>query len=59
MKSEHLSSGLMKQLAFQSDTTRAAEDQPKATKYFQSQDPFDSVSSLEQVQGTEVLDMYS
>ncbi|XP_062057295.1 centrosomal protein of 192 kDa isoform X1 [Lepus europaeus] len=56
MKSEHLSSGLMKQLAFQSDTTRAAEDQPKATKYFQSQDPFDSVSSLEQVQADSSVD---
>lgn len=54
MKSEHLSSGLMKQSAFESDTTRAAENQPKTTKYFQSQDPFDSVSSLEQVQDSSV-----
>lgn len=51
IESQHLSDAVLEESALQSDIARTEEEQAKTAKCFQSQDPFDKISPLEQVQG--------
>lgn len=57
MESQHLSDAVLKELVFQRDTARTEEEQTKTAKSFQSKDLFGRISPLEQMQGTELLEI--
>lgn len=52
-----MSDAVLEESALQSDIARTEEEQAKTAKCFQSQDPFDKISPLEQVQGTELIEI--
>ncbi|XP_032731711.1 centrosomal protein of 192 kDa isoform X4 [Lontra canadensis] len=54
IESQHLSDAVLEESALQSDIARTEEEQAKTAKRFQSQDPFDKISPLEQVQDSPV-----
>ncbi|XP_044099598.1 centrosomal protein of 192 kDa isoform X1 [Neovison vison] len=51
---QHLSDAVLEESALQSDIARTEEEQAKTAKHFQSQDPFDKISPLEQVQDSPI-----
>ncbi|XP_045880017.1 centrosomal protein of 192 kDa isoform X3 [Meles meles] len=54
IESQHLSDTVLEESALQSDIARTEEEQAKTAKRFQSQDPFDKISPLEQEQDSPV-----
>ena len=52
-----MSGAVLKESAFQSDRERTEEEHVRAAKPFQSQDPSDGISPLEQERGTELLEI--
>ena len=52
-----MSDALLEESALQSDIAGPEEEEAKTAKPFQSQEPFDRISPLEQVQGTEFLEI--
>lgn len=59
IESQHLSDAVLKESAFQSDVARTEQEEAKTAKSLQSQEPFDKILPLEQVQGTEPLEIIS
>lgn len=59
IESQHMSDAVLEESALQGDKARTEEEQAKTAKPFQSQDPFERISPLEQVQGTELLEITS
>ncbi|XP_048077553.1 centrosomal protein of 192 kDa isoform X1 [Ursus arctos] len=54
IESQHMSDAVLEESALQGDKARTEEEQAKTAKPFQSQDPFERISPLEQVQDSPV-----
>ncbi|XP_011227755.1 centrosomal protein of 192 kDa isoform X2 [Ailuropoda melanoleuca] len=54
IESQHMSDAVLEESALQGDIARTEEEQAKTAKPFQSQDPFERISPLEQVQDSPV-----
>jgi len=54
IESQHLSVAVLEESTLQSDMARTEEEQAKTAKPFQSQDPVDRISPLEQMQDSPV-----
>lgn len=54
IESQHLSDAVLKESAFQSDVARTEQEEAKTAKSLQSQEPFDKILPLEQVQDSPI-----